>query len=135
AAAGDDDLDVLANEVGGQVREASVIALGIAVLDHQIAALGVPSLFEAMANIGELFCVREREPQQPDAARLLRAGTRRQDERSGGDCAQKIPAFHPCRFPCPALGPLAASHYSMTSSARSSTVCGIVRPSALGIQV
>src|SRR5206468_11996138 len=96
-------LDVLANEVGGQVREASVIALGIAVLDHQVAALGVPSLFEAFravlrprARAATARCGAAAASGQPAAGRTQRRRLRL--ENSGvSSLSLSVPSVGPAR--------------------------------------
>src|SRR5262249_42089825 len=95
-----------------------------AVVDPDIVALRPSELLEPLAecrNIGLLqpiaLTVGHQHADAAHSIRLLRCtGTRSQGRRRAEQSEE-----------------IAAVHYSMTSSARSNTVCGIIRPSALAV--
>ena len=88
---------------------------------HDIAALHITEISQALfeclrIRFALLGCTRNHSADSPDLAGLLSSGMARQRQSNTAHCANNI-----------------ATPHSMTSSARPSTVGGIVRPSALAV--
>src|SRR5262249_32605843 len=118
SADGRNDLDAIANELGRQARQPSIIAVGPAVLDRQIAAFAIAGLIEPPAIICKeglhIICGDGAQKAGPV---LPLGATSPWQRRKGATSQQKK---------------IAASH-SMTSSARARIAGGTVSPNAWAV--
>src|SRR5262249_2811229 len=120
AARGDDDIDLHADELGGDLGEALLLSLRPAILDDDVAALDPAELPRPLREGGGPQAPPRRRGGAEHAygapLRLLRARRKRPRRRA----AEK-------------RDELASLHHSITSSAVICMISGTVRPSALAV--
>src|SRR5205823_3096179 len=89
-----------------------------AVLDREVLAFDIARFAEAVAKRGNIRCIRRAGTEKTDHRHrfLLRTTDKRHRKRRAADNGEKV-----------------APPHSMTSSARCSSDCGTVRPSALAV--
>src|SRR5262245_16470768 len=109
-------------EVGRQLRQTIIVALGATVFARHVTALDIARFFQALPKEGQAQWIVQppgRNTKEPDHRhrRLLRARRQRPCRRRAAEQRDE----------------LAASNHSITWSARASTVVGISRPSAFAV--
>src|SRR5262249_54648819 len=107
------------NQFGRHGRRAIELMVGPAVDDRHVLALGIARLLEGLAEYQHARRIRLRRlaAEEPDHRhRLLRARDRRREHRRAADERHEFPPPH-----------------SITSSARSSSAVGTVRPRAAAV--
>ena len=113
---GHDDINLERNQFGRKSGEPLELPLGISVFDHDVAALDVTevtqSLEEGLAQVGTSGQVARQVAYSSDLGRLLGVRGDRPPNRRAAEKRNELPPLH-----------------SITSSARESSIGGIVRPS------
>src|ERR1700730_1343829 len=121
ASSGHDDINLEGNQFGRKSGKALRLPLGISVFDHDVAALDVTevtqSLEEGLVSMGASGPVERQIAYASDLGGLLRLGGERRGEQAASQTSEECPAIH----------------YWIPSSARPSSDCGIVSPSALAV--
>src|SRR5262245_59628203 len=128
---GEDDINLERNQFSRESGEPLRLPLGIAVFNHEVAALDVTevtqSLEEGLNHVGGSGHVEGQEAYSSDLGRLLGLGSERAEGAEEG-----APVHHRC----PSLSfrtSTAPTSHSITWSARCSSDGGIFRPSALAV--
>ena len=114
---GNDDIHLQAHELSGERWQPLRPTLCEAVLDHDGLTLDIAQLSQALPKGLENYAVRRGQGREVPDVGHLRLGGERRGEEAASHCADE----------CPPRG-----HW-ITSSARSSSDGGIVRPSALAV--
>src|SRR5262249_20757532 len=120
-ARGQDHVNLTRHQLGRESGEPLCLSLCISVLDHHVAALDVTevmqSLTEGLWKLGTTGQVARQIAYPSDLGRLLRLdGERRGEDAPTHDADERSPV-----------------HQWMISSARTSSDCGIVTPSAFAV--
>ena len=123
AAFGDDDVDLAGNQLSSQGGQPIEAPLRPAVFDRDVLPFNKTCLAQSFAKSREVQLNRPelRRHRAEDADHRRRLLLRAHDERREAG------------RPADQREELAAAQYSMTSSARSNTVCGIISPSGLAV--
>ena len=108
------------DQLGRERRQTIEASLGVSVFDRNIPADDKAPLLQSVQEPGPQRCFGLRGAAAEisnDRQARLRRGPKRRKRGRAADQREELAAFH----------------YSMTSSARSNTVCGIVSPSAFAV--